>query len=437
MRAAMFRIGIDDTDSPAGMCTTYLAAVLIRRLHRAGVRVIEARLVRLNPNVPEKTRGNAAICLVAEGSLHTAFHLACRAVEELAEMSHEGTHPGVAACGQVPPPDFYLRAVRGFCTVDEAISLLGEWGALFKGYKAGRGLIGATAAICSHFDDFTYELLLYRRRARFGTPREVDRQSLFAADAVTYPHTWDTVDRENGIVVCVPHTPDPVLLGIRGERPGWLALARESVVSERPACEQLFVTNQGTDAHIVPGEIGRLEEGHSYLVGGAVHSRAVTIRGGHVCLPLTDGKMMLPCMAYEPTRGFRDVVRALLPGDKVRAAGSYKRGSLNLEKIEVVSAPPLLLSRPPLCERCGKRMTSAGTGKGYKCRRCGGRKGAPGVVAVPRAVSPGWYEVPPSARRHLARPLCRGVREDFLRACTSDVQPQDPPGNDHGSGLHA
>jgi len=52
----MFRIGIDDTDSPAGMCTTYLAAVLIRRLHRAGVRVIEARLVRLNPNVPEKTR---------------------------------------------------------------------------------------------------------------------------------------------------------------------------------------------------------------------------------------------------------------------------------------------------------------------------------------------------------------------------------------------
>jgi len=188
----MFRIGIDDTDSPAGMCTTYLAAVLIRRFHRAGVRVIEARLVRLNPNVPEKTRGNAAICLVAEGSLHTAFHLACRAVEELAEMSHEGTHPGVAACGQVPPPDFYLRAVRGFCTLDEAISLLGEWGALFKGYKAGRGLIGATAAICSHFDDFTYELLLYRKRARFGTPREVDRQSLFAADAITYPHTWDT-----------------------------------------------------------------------------------------------------------------------------------------------------------------------------------------------------------------------------------------------------
>lgn len=414
----MFRIGIDDTDSPAGMCTTYLAAVLSRRLGRAGVRVLEARLVRLNPNVPEKTRGNAAICIVAEGSLRVAFHLACETVEELAEMSHEGTHPGVVACERVPPSDFYLQAVRGFCTLDEARALLSEWGALFKGYKSGRGLIGAAAAVSSHFDDFTYELLAYRRTARFGTPRSVDRESLFAADSVTFPHTWDTVDRENDIVVCVPHTPDPVLFGIRGERPGWLALARERVISEAPACEQIFVTNQGTDAHIVPGQIGCLEEGHSYLVGGTVLSPPRTARGGHVCLTLADGDLTLPCMAYEPTRGFRDVVRSLCPGDRVRVAGSYKRGSLNLEKIEVVSAPPLRLMRPPICERCGKRMTSAGTKKGYKCRRCGGRKDAPEEVIQPRPVSPGWYEVPPSARRHLARPLCRGVREDFLRLPT-------------------
>lgn len=410
----MFRIGIDDTDSPAGMCTTYLGAVLARRLKQHGIRVLEARLVRLNPNVREKTRGNAAVCLVAEGSLRVAFHLACTAVEELAEMSHDGTHPGVVACGEIPPPDFYLRAVRGFCTLDETLDLLRDRNALFRGYKEGRGLIGATAAVCSHFDDFTYELLVYRKRDRFGTPRAVDRQSLFEADSVTFPHTWDTVDRENDIVVCVPHTPDPVLFGIRGERPGWISLARERVISEGPACEQVFVTNQGTDAHLVRGEIGHLEEGHSYLVDGIVLAPARTARGGHVCLAIGDGNGTLPCMAYEPTKGFRDIVRSLCPGDRVRAAGSYKRGSLNLEKIGVVSAPPLRLLRPPLCERCGKRMTSAGTGKGYKCRGCSGRKDAPEVVVVPRTISPGWYEVPPSARRHLARPLCRGVREDFL-----------------------
>ncbi|MCQ8893299.1 MAG: tRNA(Ile)(2)-agmatinylcytidine synthase [Methanolinea sp.] len=411
----MFCIGIDDTDSPRGMCTTYLGAVLLRRLKRAGVRVHEARLVRLNPNVPEKTRGNAAVCLVAEGSRRIAFRLACEAVEELADLSHERTHPGVVVSDGPLSPDFYTRAVQSFCTLDEALALLAGSGALFRGYKEKRGLIGATAAVCSRFDDATYEVLVYRSADRFGTPRSVDRQSLFDADRETFPHTWDTVDRGNDLVVCVPHTPDPVLFGIRGERPGWIALARERVISERPACEQVWVTNQGTDAHIVPGTIGSLAEGHSYLVGGTVCAPPQTFLGGHVCLTITDGTTALPCMAYEPTRGFRDVVRSLLPGDVVRVCGSYKRGSINLEKLAVDSAPPITLTRPPVCERCGKRMTSAGKDKGYKCRRCGGRSDRPIRAILPRTVSPGWYEVPPSARRHLARPLCRGVREDFLR----------------------
>ena len=71
-------IGIDDTDSPQGMCTTYLGAVLIRRLVREHMRVHEARLVRLNPNVTWKTRGNAAVSLQVEGDEKTAFeHCLC------------------------------------------------------------------------------------------------------------------------------------------------------------------------------------------------------------------------------------------------------------------------------------------------------------------------------------------------------------------------
>ena len=66
-------IGIDDTDSPAGMCTTYLGAVLVRRLKSAGLTIRETRLVRLNPNAPFKTRGNAAICIEASGRPETAF----------------------------------------------------------------------------------------------------------------------------------------------------------------------------------------------------------------------------------------------------------------------------------------------------------------------------------------------------------------------------
>lgn len=408
------RIGIDDTDSPRGMCTTYLGAVLIRRLAKAGIVIRESRLVRLNPNVPWKTRGNAAVCLEADGSPDTAFRVACRTVEEYADLAHEHTHPGVVVAEDALPQDFYWRAVQGFCTLDEAMEILIQSGSLYKGYKKKRGLIGAAAAVGSYFDDETCEILVYRDRQAWGTPRTVDRESLFAADLHTYPHTWDTVDRENGLVVCVPHTPDPVLFGIRGERAGWVSLAREEVISERASLEQIWSTNQGTDAHLIPARSADLDEGCSYLLGGTVSSAPVTHKGGHVSLPLLSGGLSVTCMAYEPTRGFRDIIRALLPGDAVRVAGSYKKGSMNLEKIQVLRAPEQVVRKPPVCERCGKRMTSAGAAKGYKCRRCGGRAKDPEIVRMPRRITPGWYEVPPSARRHLARPLCRGIREDLL-----------------------
>ena len=80
-------IGMDDTDSPDGMCTTYLGAMLAEKLQRAGYRVGELRLVRLNPNVVWKTRGNAAVCLEVFGDdTKEVFGLACRIVEEYAEF---------------------------------------------------------------------------------------------------------------------------------------------------------------------------------------------------------------------------------------------------------------------------------------------------------------------------------------------------------------
>ena len=402
------RIGIDDTDSPAGMCTTYLGAVLARRLARAGFRVTDTFLVRLNPNVIYKTRGNAAICIACDGDPDAAFTLACELVDELADLACDATNPGVVVADAPLPPSFYRKAVQDFCGIDEAIGLLAESGARYRGYKNGRGLIGATAAVACDFDDATWELLSYRKPERWGTPRSVDRRSLFSAEQETWPHTWDSVDRENDVVVCVPHTPDPVLFGIRGESPAWVEAARGCVRSEDPSIEQVFLTNQGTDAHLMPGRVGELREGCSYLVSGTVNSAPLTGKGGHVSFVLGDREESVRCMAYEPTRGFRDVIRLLLPGDEVTVAGSYKGGSINLEKIQVRSVTRVVLTRPPRCGVCGKRMTSAGTGKGYKCRECGNRSREPGQSVVERVLRCGWYEVPPSARRHLAQPLVRG-----------------------------
>jgi len=402
----IMRIGIDDTDSPEGMCTTYLGAVLARRLRQEGYSVSEALLVRLNPNVPYKTRGNAAICLEVEGDAGQAFALACACVEELADFSAAQTNPGVVVAERPLPPGFYHRAVTAFCTTGEAIAFLDAHGACYRGYKNGRGLIGAAAAVGAVFSDATYELLAYRRHEEQGG-RIVGRESVFSAEDATYPHTWDSVDRENDVVVCVPHTPDPVLFGIRGESPAWVRTARTHIQSQEPVIEQVYRTNQGTDAHLVAGKIGAMEEGRSYLASGTVASLPRTGRGGHVAFDLADGEHTVRCMAYEPTKGFRDVVRQLVPGDVLLVAGSYRKGSVNLEKMRVCEVHPISTRRPPVCGACGRRMTSAGAGKGYKCRECGARSFQPEVSRAPRTLSPGWYEVPPSARRHLAKPLVR------------------------------
>src|SRR3972149_9091833 len=92
-------IGIDDTDSKEGMCTTYLAAVLIEKLKGYGVINGFPLLVRLNQNIKYKTRGNAAIAipfnLKKEEDADDVKHSIIKAVEEMAVLSEENTNPGV------------------------------------------------------------------------------------------------------------------------------------------------------------------------------------------------------------------------------------------------------------------------------------------------------------------------------------------------------
>jgi tRNA(Ile2)-agmatinylcytidine synthase len=401
-------IGIDDTDSPEGMCTTYLGAVLVRRLIREHMKVREARLVRLNPNVTFKTRGNAAVMFDVDGNPGRAFEIACTLVEELADFSCTNTNPGVVVVEKRLDPAFYEKAVKDFCEIEEAVHILDIARARYRGWKNRRGLIGATAAVASELADKTSEILVYREPALFGTPRTVDRASLFAAEAATFPHTWDTVDPVNDVVVCVPHTPDPVLFGIRGDSPRWVMAARHQIRSEKTGLEQIWVTNQGTDAHLVEGTIGTLREGVSYRVHGIIAGAPETGTGGHTSFMIRDGDHTVRCMAYEPTKNFRQIVRQLRPGDEVVVCGSYKKESINLEKMQVKALAPVISTRPPLCTACNKRMTSDGKGKGWKCKKCGARAEEPDIQEITRTLKTGWYEVPPTARRHLAKPLCRG-----------------------------
>ncbi|MCL4517690.1 MAG: hypothetical protein M1587_00670 [Thaumarchaeota archaeon] len=65
-----FHIGIDDTDSSDGMCTTFLCYNLVKEFSRLNVKLLDyPNLIRLNPNIPWKTRGNAALVLRVQTDL--------------------------------------------------------------------------------------------------------------------------------------------------------------------------------------------------------------------------------------------------------------------------------------------------------------------------------------------------------------------------------
>ena len=121
----------------------------------------------------------------------------------------------------------------------------------------------------------------------------------------------------------------------------------------------------------------------------------------------------IECAAYEPTKQFRDFVRELEPEDYLRVYGGIgeginKEGTMNIEKFELLKLAELFQLKNPTCQ-CGKRMKSAGTGKGYKCPKCGTkmREGKKEQIEIPRNIKEGFYEAPPSARRHLSKPIVR------------------------------
>ena len=409
-------VGIDDTDSrDGGMCTTYLAALLADRLRERDAHVERLLLVRLNPAVEHKTRGNAALALHTDSEPAIAFELARELVDRHAVTADPNTNPGLVVAPHAPcdvPQElaaFAVRGVRDRHDRADAHHAIETHGYRAEGWKNGRGLIGALAAVGAWraFDDWTYEYITYRQPDRWGTRRDVDAESVFAAAGKAYPAVWDTVDRSTEDVVCTPHTPCPVLYGIRGDDPDAVRTVAEGIVSEPVERSALFVTNQGTDAHLRDGTMATVTDGESYRIGGVVDAPPESRRGGHVFVPIRDGERRIECVAFEPTKRFRDRVRSLRPRDRIIACGEVSDGTLKLEKFAVLDLVKTERVSPP-CPSCERTMKSAGADQGYRCRDCGTHADEKLERSLERDLKVGWYEVPPAARRHLAKPLVRG-----------------------------
>jgi tRNA(Ile2)-agmatinylcytidine synthase len=403
-------IGIDDTDSERGLCTTYLAAVLMERLRPLGEMASLPKLIRLNPCARYKTRGNAAIAIELESDRPEEVRdVALETVLQLSDFSGMNTNPGlVIALRQTPQMTaFYQRAVTQILEIKEAKRLLDGEGIWYRGFKKGRGLIGALAATGAVLPDHTYELITYRERARWGTPRRIDAASVWEADALTYPRTWDTVDHHNNRIVFAPHSGDPVLFGIRGSDPQAILEALQTIKSEPIERSVLYQTNQGTDAHIQEGVVADVRTSESYRLHGLVAEPPQAIAGGHLFFSLQDGTSRINCAAFEPTKNFRAIVKQLVLGDELEVYGSVQDATLNLEKINILHLADIVETSAPLCPQCLKRMESAGKDQGYRCRRCKTHAENRVIRLIARNLETGYYEVPPCARRHLSKPLVR------------------------------
>ncbi len=447
-------VGVDDTDSLRGMCTSFLATEIVRELTQSHDLIGYPRLVRLNPNIPWKTRGNGALALrfgrgsgtpVPVGRIgdrvvhayprsrgHESPEELRRPLEALVGrwsiFEDPTTNPAFAVLRGPPAPSLYWKAVRGIVTRREARSAAEGLGIL-RGYKNGRGIIGATAALAWRPRDRTYELLAYRHSSLWGLRREIDAASVREMDR-RFPSTFNNYDYVNDKVVLAPHSPCPVLLGIRGERPGPLLRAFRTIRGEAAERWLLFETNQGTDDHVVAGNWS-LRPFTATTVEGRVETQPVTIPGGHVFFDL-QGRHRVTVGAYEPSKQFRDVVRALRPGDLVQVTGSVREAprTLNLERLEVVSlAASARKAANPHCPSCGKSMKSVGFRAGFRCVHGHARAPYEAAVVEPedRQIAPGLFEPPACARRHLAKPIQRiigfkALPDRAARAAAEDLE---------------
>jgi len=428
-------IGLDDTDSTKGGCTTYLTAVLIEEMRKFKVEFIDyPGLIRLNPNVPWKTRGNGALCLrfnyeteLEDDIKETATTL----WEEHSAVKEKGTDPGIVFYQNSQIPDelkaYSKKTETSIVTLREAMTLIKRLGAEALGFNSCRGIIGALAAVGETLEgDYTYELIAYRQPENLGTKRRVDELSIFEMDKRTEPYTFNNVDTKKRRVIITPRGPDPIFFGIRGESAQIVKEAYGLVKSLEPVERWVvFRSNQGTDAHLQRMDtLDAIEPYSSVIVKGTVSlaPRIVPLR--HVIFSIKDDSSQVDCAAYEPTGDLRKIARELQVGDTVEVYGAVHKATatkpltINLEKITILSLIKKTLAENPICPNCSKRLKSMGKNQGFRCEKCGSKYVdlKKKQTVVPRAIKPGLYVTSTRSQRHLTKPLRRYGQEKNCRS---------------------
>jgi len=425
-------IGIDDTDSITAGCTTYITARLLEKLN-SWPYLDYPNLVRLNPNVPWKTRGNAALAIricIDEDQIRWVMEDVIATVEDLSQIHCPRTDPGIVfLMGAIPQEIkvFARQTIQNIVRKKEALDLIRHFNCEAIGFNSGRGLIGALAAIGNTLEnDHTFELIAYRNKDNIGKPRMVDTDSIFTMDTKMAGLTFNNVDYEKRRVLVLPRGPDPVLLGIRGESVTAVKAAYH-LINVREEVERwvIFRTNQGTDAHLQNVEkIARIKPYQPIIVQGSIVVNPHYIPGKHLIFSIEDESGQIDCAAYEPTGKFRKIVEKLIQDDQIEVYGGVRPKSkrnpitINVEKIKILTLASKISYRNPVCSICGKHLKSMGWRKGFRCERCGFKSLDAEKIPheLSRNLQEGLYIPSSRANRHLTKPFSRYGKEKIAIA---------------------
>lgn len=223
------------------------------------------------------------------------------------------------------------------------------------------------------------------------------------------PYTFANVDYASGRVLATPHGPDPVIAGIRSVNPLLLSSLMPRLGEEWGAfMAVVYKSNQATGQHLtLLKSLADVRPYDSVVVRGRVFEKPLVIKGGHVVFSLNDSTARIECAVYRETGYLTRVARRLRRGDLVEVGGGVRlhegRATLNIEYLRVLKPLPRVELRNPSCPHCGRRMKSAGSGKGFKCPSCGYRGQLRREVRTePPLLEPGIYLQSPAAYRHLS-----------------------------------
>jgi len=367
-------LGLDDTDSLDGGCTTLVFHELLNSLP---CEYGEPRLTRLWPFAAQRTRGNAALSVelfcdesivewldqywnenisILKGEISESQH---------SERKQYPSDPGMTLFSEQPDEKYYWQAVRSQAGFVEGGH---QWG--------GQGRIGAAASCAWRETSITWEGIAWRK-----DQRHVSDEVLTNVENMDGTFLCRDPRTNRGLIA--PRGPCPVMFGVRATSFDVASTATNELLSgSAPTIgNRVFKTNQASGDHIESTKTSIVE------------SKDV-IEGGHVIINQS-------IICFSESGPLNKLAQWLETGDLIEFMGLEYEGKVHLEAMRIIESKSKIR---PTCE-CGSTMKSMGKGQGVRCPKCRIKSDVSWIEIERKPMIEGWVQPPADKRRHLAKRL--------------------------------